>query len=253
MSSSDEVGASTPSTGSPSSQILSDIHCDRLSESVKALSCEDNHNGDGGCCECVKLVESVKVLERVLADRDRLITQLREENRRQAAELLEIHLRELQQAISEKDSAIATLEHQLQETTPPLSRRSSGTDGVEMLASLKQLKREKSTLTSQLKVKVKERLALFKKDSEEVIGALAVQHQASTKKQVCNVLRSLERNTERLKAHIDELFALMLEQDPLLMEGLPRIQQEAGLDLDLLADGRAYCEREEDGEFTELC
>ena len=53
--------------------------------------------------------------------------------------------------------------------------------------------------------------------------------------QVCDVLRALERSTERLKAHIDQLFAVLLEQDPSLMEGLPRIQQGSGLDMDLLS------------------
>ena len=63
---------------------------------------------------------------------------------------------QLQLAISDKDSAIAALEHKLQETTPPTSRKNSGIDEVRVqtLASLTKLRRQRSSLMSQLKVKV---------------------------------------------------------------------------------------------------
>ena len=50
---------------------------------------------------------------------------------------------------------------------------------------------------------------------------------------MCDVLRALELSTMRLKRYIDQLLAVLLEQKPSLLEGLPRIQQERGLDLDL--------------------
>ncbi len=48
------------------------------------------------------------------------------------------------------------------------------------------------------------------------------------------MLRSLERETRTLKETIDRLFAVILDRELSLMEGLPRIQQEAGLTFDLL-------------------
>ncbi|XP_064399154.1 uncharacterized protein LOC135345653 [Halichondria panicea] len=109
------------------------------------------------------------------------------------AEILETQLKELQMAISDKDSAIALLEHQLHETTPTTGRGGNAESAAQRMSSLKQLKRERSNLTTLLKDKVRERMRLFKRDSEETIGALSSHHQTSNKRQVCDVLRSLER------------------------------------------------------------
>ena len=95
MSSSDEASASSQPTGSPLTHRLTSVHCEHLSGTVGVQSYEDCEGGDGVCCDCVRLVESVRVMERSLADRDRVIAQLREENRCQAAELLEVQLQEV--------------------------------------------------------------------------------------------------------------------------------------------------------------
>ena len=51
--------------------------------------------------------------------------------------------------------------------------------------------------------------------------------------QVCDVLRSLERTCVKLKAYIDQLLAVVLESNPILLEGMPRIQQNVGMKLEL--------------------
>ena len=51
--------------------------------------------------------------------------------------------------------------------------------------------------------------------------------------QVCDVLRSLERTCVKLKAYIDQLLAVVLESNPNLLEGMPRIQQNVGMKLEL--------------------
>ena len=99
MSSSDEASASSQSTDSPPPHRVEYLHCERLAESVSVHHRENGEGGDGACCDCVRLMKSVKVLERALADREREIAQLREENRRQAAELLEIQLREVRKGV----------------------------------------------------------------------------------------------------------------------------------------------------------
>ena len=39
----------------------------------------------------------------------------------------------------------------------------------------------------------------------------------------------------RLKAYIDQLLAVVLESSPCLLEGLPRIQQNSGLKMELFS------------------
>ena len=51
--------------------------------------------------------------------------------------------------------------------------------------------------------------------------------------QLCDELRSLELTIMKLKAYIDQLLAIALENNPYLLEGMPRIQQDTGLKLEL--------------------
>ena len=136
----------------------------------------------------VELERRVWQLERALIEKDDVITKLRAENRDMSAELLEVHLQkvrwspthssththahthtpthppththtQLQRAISDKDSAIAVLEHSLHETTHPSSRRRSHSPNAHSLgnkmAALEKLKKERANLTLQIKKKVR--------------------------------------------------------------------------------------------------
>ena len=53
--------------------------------------------------------------------------------------------------------------------------------------------------------------------------------------QLCDELRALDLTTVRLKAYIDQLLAVVLESSPCLLEGLPRIQQNSGLKMELFS------------------
>lgn len=51
---------------------------------------------------------------------------------------------------------------------------------------------------------------------------------------VCEAIRVLEQSKGRLRGYIDQLLALVLDRNPSLLEGLPRIQQNMGMSPDLL-------------------
>ena len=51
---------------------------------------------------------------------------------------------------------------------------------------------------------------------------------------VCEAIRVLEQSKSQLRGYIDQLLALVLDRDPSLLEGLPRIQQNNGMSPDLL-------------------
>jgi hypothetical protein len=51
--------------------------------------------------------------------------------------------------------------------------------------------------------------------------------------QLCDELRSLDVVIVRLKSYIDQLLAVALESNPSLLEGMPRIQQNSGLKIEL--------------------
>ena len=90
--------------------------------------------------------------------------------------LTHTHTHKLQHSISEKDSTIAVLEMQLKD---------GGNQTASLLSQTEELHAQRGLLTQQLKVKVQERLSLFRKDSDEVIGSLAQQCQSCNKEQVC--------------------------------------------------------------------
>ena len=46
-------------------------------------------------------------------------------------------------------------------------------------------------------------------------------------------MRTLELTCVKLKAYIDQILAVVLESDPNLLEGMPRIQQSTGMKLEL--------------------
>ena len=50
---------------------------------------------------------------------------------------------------------------------------------------------------------------------------------------MCEALRTLELTCVKLKAYIDQILAVVLESDPNLLEGMPRIQQSTGMKLEL--------------------
>ena len=51
---------------------------------------------------------------------------------------------------------------------------------------------------------------------------------------VCEAIRAMEKSKIRLKGYIDQLLAAVLDRDPNLLEGLPRLQQNTGMRPDLL-------------------
>lgn len=51
--------------------------------------------------------------------------------------------------------------------------------------------------------------------------------------QLCEELRSLDLRIGRLKSYIDQLLAVALESNPSMLEGMPRIQQNSGLKIEL--------------------
>ena len=50
---------------------------------------------------------------------------------------------------------------------------------------------------------------------------------------MCEALRALELTCVKLKSYIDQLLAVVLESNPHLLEGMPRIQQSTGMKLEL--------------------
>lgn len=50
---------------------------------------------------------------------------------------------------------------------------------------------------------------------------------------MCEELRSLDLRIGRLKSYIDQLLAVALESNPSMLEGMPRIQQNSGLKIEL--------------------
>lgn len=53
--------------------------------------------------------------------------------------------------------------------------------------------------------------------------------------QLCDELRSLDLTIVKLKSYIDQLLAVALESNPCLLEGMPRIQQNSGLKIELFS------------------
>lgn len=47
------------------------------------------------------------------------------------------------------------------------------------------------------------------------------------------MLRALDRTCVKLKSYIDQLLAVVLESNPNLLEGMPRIQQNIGMKIEL--------------------
>lgn len=51
---------------------------------------------------------------------------------------------------------------------------------------------------------------------------------------MCEAVRELDRAQAQYKVYIDQLLAVALETNSSLLEGMPRLQQSAGLRMDLL-------------------
>lgn len=67
---------------------------------------------------------------------------------------------------------------------------------------------------------------------------------------MCEALRTLELTCVKLKAYIDQILAVVLESDPNLLEGMPRIQQSTGMKLELF---RMASLQEVYNNYTALC
>ena len=51
---------------------------------------------------------------------------------------------------------------------------------------------------------------------------------------MCAAVRELDRAQANYKAYIDQLLVVVLETNPALLEGMPRLQQGRGLRMDLI-------------------
>ena len=49
-----------------------------------------------------------------------------------------------------------------------------------------------------------------------------------------HAIRALEKAKRKVKNYIDQLIAIVLDNDPSMLEGMPRIQQNSGMSPDLL-------------------
>lgn len=84
---------------------------------------------------------------------------------------------QLEQALSEKDSTLAAMELELKECDP--------THRKQTFARVKSLQAEQNKLALQFKSKVNERSTLLRKDSDEILGALAREYSNCSREQVC--------------------------------------------------------------------
>ena len=87
--------------------------------------------------------------------------------------------RQLQRSLCEKDSSLAAMEMKLQQ-----SADCSATDRKQILLRVKTLQAERNLLTRQLKTKVNERFGVLRKDSDEVLGAVAKEYRNYSRDQV---------------------------------------------------------------------
>jgi hypothetical protein len=148
---------------------------------------------------------------------------------RRKPSVLDWEQQELQRGIATLDAAIAELELQ----------RSS----EERLAALR---RERTRLMAELNRKVQSRLKTVRRNSDDMFTKLATEYESFTRDQMCEAVRELDRAQARYKAYIDQLLAVVLETNSALLEGMPRLQQSAGLRMDLLRMASR-------GEASHLC
>lgn len=155
-----------------------------------------------------------------LQDREALIASLRAERQCQTEELMELKQNALLSSISEKDAYIA-----LRET----SLKKDEDHGV-----IQALRCEKDKLVVELKEWTQRRVRFHKGDEDGMDSQLAEKLSDASPDQVLQAIRNMEENMTRLRSYIDQLLAVVLEQSPGLLEGMPRRQQGKGQPLEML-------------------
>ncbi|XP_062521749.1 ELKS/Rab6-interacting/CAST family member 1-like isoform X2 [Corticium candelabrum] len=155
-----------------------------------------------------------------LQDREALIASLRAERQCQTEELMELKQNALLSAISEKDANIALLE-----TSPNKEKHQ---DAIHTLHC------QKDQLVVELKEWTQRRVRFHRGDEDGMSSQLAEELSDASPDQVLQAIRNMDDNMTRLRSYIDQLLAVVLEQCPGLLEGMPRRQQGQGQSIDLL-------------------
>ncbi|XP_064632222.1 ELKS/Rab6-interacting/CAST family member 1-like isoform X2 [Lineus longissimus] len=167
----------------------------------------------------------VKLLTKKLEVKENRLRTLQAERRQHLEEVYEMKQEAILAAISEKDANIGLLE-----------MSASGQNTAKIHGDVERLSKEKDKLQSQLKELTQRRMKLVQveernnkeheKNSEKLNNASA--------EQVVQAIRKSDHSKKKLLAFIDQLVAVCLENDPQLLEGLPRCQLDPGLPLDQL-------------------
>ncbi|CAE1176229.1 ERC1 [Acanthosepion pharaonis] len=160
-------------------------------------------------------IAKVGTLTRQLEEKDSKLRRLQSERHRQLEEVYEMKQEAIQAAISEKDANIALLEM-------TSSKKQRNTEDIS------RLEKEKEKLALQLKELSETRMRLIQKKNDHSSGSqksLVHRMKGATDEQVIRAVRKIEHSKKRLRTLIDQLLAAVLDTDPQLLEGLPRIQQ----------------------------
>nr|UVH70854.1 ELKS [Octopus bimaculoides] len=161
-------------------------------------------------------IAKVGALTRQLEEKDAKLRRLVSERHKQLEEVYEMKQEAIQATISEKDANIALLEM-------------TSTKKQRHVEDITRLEKEKEKLAQQLKELTETRMRLLQKKKEpSTTGSqksLVHRMKGATDEQVIRAVRKIEHSKKRLRTLIDQLLAAVLDTDPQLLEGLPRIQQ----------------------------
>ncbi|GAB1606323.1 ELKS/Rab6-interacting/CAST family member 1 isoform X1, partial [Argonauta hians] len=170
-------------------------------------------------------IAKVGSLTRQLDEKDTKLRHLQSERHKQLEEVYEMKQEAIQATISEKDANIALLEM-------------TSTKKQSHTANISKLEKEKEKLSQQLKELTESRMRLLQKKKEPSPPgshkSLVHRMKGATDEQVIRAVRKIEHSKKRLRTLIDQLLAAVLDTDPQLLEGLPRIQQGPSVSVSFL-------------------